>query len=703
MAVIVSYNVKRHACNFTVPSSMNGQGNRTFKCAMSPTVTWQQLAPFAHAAVDTLKSDASDSIMEKVEILRSMQRFMTSKEIAFPKQDSDWDEYLGDHFEFTLDDLGTTSKRSPETRIKKWIQNARFYQAAQTSGLIPKSAFIPSAHLSDGSRFRTSPRPPLGKLANAVSGASGEWNKQSLVSRDLCLDEDEFLCRISSSLSTAIQATVEGCEEYLTKMKAAHELGRSLIARIDEKDLERRVKTGDVYKDGVHVTDLRNEDALSWILAGANYLLTETDSLHSLNFNTMAKFDFFQKFRGSYYRAKFSEKIRDTIGKLGIHTKNISENFARLLGHFSARDCAAMASILIIDQPKYPSTGLQAATLVNIDGEKLIEVQLDEKTIRFSVEKPRAEKYQSETLTPRSAEIFKYILKCTQKLRIKLDANNNPRSNFLFLTVTRDGIICPGNIDNIMHSNGHTLYQEIEHHFKGLHVDKETFSLGALRVTQGLITYFQTGSLYEVSLRLGNQVQTVKACYIPDWVQERRYIWMIRAFQAKMVLLATVDKPWALTASDFLTQDELKLFVSKQLKKSKRPDAFSQHFRSKFMNDHYSSTILEISKSNMAYEISEQSLTALYSLADYTIKNSNQKDLAKIDPILKISMDAIIQLKGLIVGIAEANLPSDLDQQTASNIYHDSRLELQMFHKKAVANVEKFSAKSSLKQMELSL
>ena len=260
---------------------------------------------------------------------------------------------------------------------------------------------------------------------------------------------------------------------------------------------------------------------------------------------------------------------------------------------------------------------------------------------------------------------------------------NDSKANYLFLTVTKLGIICPGNIDNIMHANGHTLYKEIAHHFDGLHFDKETFSLGALRVTQGLITYFQTGSLYAVSQRLGNQIQTVKSCYIPNWVQERRYIWMIRAFQAKLVLLATIDKPWALETSDFLTEDDLKVFVSKQLKKTRRSDAFSQHFRRHFQHCESNSTILELSDAHLAFEISEKSLAALYTLVNHSTEHTDPKELEKIDPVLNVSLNSLIQLKGLIAGVAEANLSSDLEAMIAASLHQGSRIELKIIHQKA--------------------
>ncbi|MCK8686720.1 hypothetical protein [Pseudomonas umsongensis] len=683
MPVTYSYDANSHACTFSAPSQKNRKGKREIKCHMAPTISWAEFAPYAQAAVENLKSESPDSIMDQVEVLKNIQRYAIAKNIQLPKGAGEWDEYLLGHFEFTLDDLGAREKRSPETRIYKWSNIERYYKRIQEKDMIPIDSYIPSRHLSDGNNMPRQQRSPVGKPAQQVLDTSENWNKSALISRDLCLDEDEFLHRISKSLSSAIQAITEGCLEYIAKMKAAHKLGQRLIERVNPIELKTRIINKDYYLDGIHVTDPNSKDGLSWILAGVNYFLTETDQLNSVSYVKLSSIDFFKGFSSGSTQDKVTKLINQTIGSLGINTANVNENFARLLGHLSARDCAAIASILMIDQPKFPSLGLQSAKLQTSEGAPLIEVLIDEKIIQFSVEKPRAGQFQVEALTPRSAELLKYTLHCTNAIRTKLKHKNDAKANYLFLTVTKSGVICPGNIDNVMHSNGHTLYNEISHHFAGLHFDKETFSLGSLRVTQGLITYFQTGSLYAVSQRLGNQVQTVKSCYIPNWVQERRYIWMIRAFQAKLVLLATINKPWSLETSDFLTEEDLKVFVSKQLKKTWRSDAFSQNFRANFKNRETNSTIFELSDSHLAFEISEESLAALYTFVDHATKHTHPKELEKVDPVLNVSINSLIQLKGLIAGLAEANLTSETEKMIAASLHQGSRLELKIIHQRA--------------------
>lgn len=683
MPVTFHYDSNSHTCSFFAPSEKNGKGEREFRCPMAPIITWAEFNSYAQAAVDNLKSESPDSIIEQVEILKNIQRYAIAESTSLPKCALEWDEFLIGHFEFTLDDLGPSGKRTPETRISRWSSIERFYNKLQTHELIPKDAYIPSRHLSDGNNMPRKPRTPVGKLSKQISETSGRWSKEALVSRDLCLDEDEFLCRISQSLCSAIQATIDGCCEYLEKMKTAHELGRKLIEKVDPAELNRRITSGDYYADGVHVADPKSKNCLPWVLAVANYFLKETEQLNSISYVALSNIDFFKDLTRKATKDEYSKLIRQAIGHVGIHTVNSTENFSRLLGHLSARDCAAIASILMIDQPKFPSTGLQGAKLTTSEGTPLIEVQIDERAIQFAIEKPRADQFQVETLTARSAEMLKYALQCTAPIRTKLKRKNDAKANYLFLTVTKMGIICPGNIDNIMHSNGHTLYKEIAHHFEGLHFDKETFSLGALRVTQGLITYFQTGSLYAVSQRLGNQIQTVKSCYIPNWIQERRYIWMIRAFQAKLVLIATTNKPWALETSDFLTEEDFKTFVSKQLKKTRRTDAFSQHFRRHFQHCESNSTILELSDAHLVFEISEKSLGALYTLVDHSTKHNDPRELEKVDPVLNVSLNSLIQLKGLIAGVAEANLSSETEKMIAASLHQGSRLELRMIHQKA--------------------
>ncbi|VVO45247.1 hypothetical protein [Pseudomonas fluorescens] len=684
MTITYHYDQARHACIFKAPSETNGKGFRDFKCEIASGLTWLEFQPYARTLAKHCKSERPDTIIGLVEVLKQQQRYIESDTIYLPTNVDEWDEFIMGHFEFTLDYLGPKGTRNPNSRIAKWSATALFYRRLKSDSVVPLDVYVPPARLLD-SNIEPEISQPLGKLTEQITSNTGAWHKQSLVSRDLCLDEDEFLSRISNSLVHAIDATTTGCIEYFDKLKRAHTLGRKLISRVNRGDLISRIKNNNFYCNGKHVADPTSEDGLSWFLAAALYYLTETPHLNAISFVSFSKIAFFKDITKKAGQRKLTKLISDQIGELGIQTTNINENLSRLLGQISARDCAAAASILIIDQPKFTSMGIQSAKIVLSNGKPAIETQVDDTSLLFTVEKPRADKYQSELLSTRSAEIFIYIVECTKLIRAKLKKAKDPKHRFLFLTATRDGILCPGNIDNIMQANGHTLYDEIAHHLEGRNIDRETFSLGSLRVTQGLITYFHTGSLYAVSRKLGNAKQTVKSSYIPDWVQERRYIWLIRAFQAKLVLLATVNKPWHFSASDFLTESDLKRFISQQLSKNKRTDAFSQHFRKEFSTaDLGRSNIFSIANASLAFSIDEKSLSALYILTDRAAKTMTPEELEKFDPELQTSMGSLIDLRSLISTAAEGKFSSEADKMLAAALHQGSRLELNMTHNAAL-------------------
>lgn len=691
MTITYDYDQARHACIFKTPCETNGKGFRHFKCGIASGLSWHEFEPFAKTLAKHCKSERPDTVIGLVEVLKQQQRYIESNLISLPTNTDEWDEFIIGHYEFTLDYPGPRGERNANTRIAKWSATALYYRRLISDNVVPMDVYVPSSRLLD-SNIEPEISPPLGKLIEQITLNTGEWHKQSLVSRDLCLDEDQFLSRISNSLVRAIDATTTGCLQYLDKLKRAHALGKKLISRIERKELISRIKNDDFYHNGKHIADPTSKDGLSWFLAAALYYLTETPQLNAISFVSFSRIAFFKDITKKAGQAKFTKLINEQIGELGIHTTNVNENLSRFLGQISARDCAAAASIFIIDQPKFTSMGIQSAKIVLSNGKPAIEAQVDDTYLLFTVEKPRADKYQSELLSSRSAEIFNFIIDCTNSIRDKLKKAKDPKHKFLFLTATRDGILCPGNIDNIMQSNGHTLYDEISHYLEGRNIDRETFSLGSLRVTQGLITYFHTGSLYAVSKALGNVIQTVKSSYIPYWVQERRYIWLIRAFQAKLVLLATVNKPWHFSASDFLTVPDLKKFISQQMLKNKRTDAFSQHFRKAFSTTNVEcSNIFSIANANLTFRVDEASLSALYILTDQASKAMTPDELEKFDPELQTTMASLIDLRSLITTAAEGKFNSEAEKMLAAALHNGSRLEFNMMHNAALRHAEEYA------------
>jgi hypothetical protein len=197
----------------------------------------------------------------------------------------------------------------------------------------------------------------------------------------------------------------------------------------------------------------------------------------------------------------------------------------------------------------------------------------------FSVAKARACRRKFSALSLLSAQIITDVIQCTAKIRARLKAAEKRNWRKLFLFASKQQLGSSRNIATTMSQtkNGvSNVYLAIGANLSAASVEEKGFTLSALRTAQALICFLENGSLKMVADLLGNTVRTVRKFYIPSWLIVHWASRIVRMMQQKLIIIATEGSPWQFEATDFETEEQLRIFITKMLCSIKHGDAFSQ-------------------------------------------------------------------------------------------------------------------------------
>ncbi|WP_224792110.1 hypothetical protein, partial [Pseudomonas fluorescens] len=440
------------------------------------------------------------------------------------------------------------------------------------------------------------------------------------------------------------------------------------------------------------ISKLPLRDRTVWFLAIVNYYFTKTKLLNAISYEAMIKIPLLKALTTNAKRKDISNGLTEILGENCFLEASTNEKICRALGMLSARDCAAAACMLIKDNPCFPSMGLQSANLLMVGNKPYFHLTSDETRLIFGVDKPRARARKVSIFTGKSAKLFKQLVEATSKAREKIkNSSNSSAYRYLFLTVTKYGVMSPGNIDNIITGKiGQNLYNLIKHDLANVNLNKDTFNLSSIRVTQGIIEFLNTGSIHAVAKVLGNTAQTVLSSYIPNWLIARNAIKGTRIFQQKIVVVSSANKPWLLEVSDFESEADLLKFITRMLTEATGQDAMTADMHKKLSASVPNSEIMltPLIERNLRINLCPESLGTLYAYAEYTKKNLNAVQLNLVDEATGMTPQSFICLTNLITNAAENKYTDKLEGSIQSSLKGKSLLEFTLTHKKALRIAE---------------
>jgi len=613
-----------------------------------------------------------------------------SESATFPPDN--WGNHMHGHFESCLSNI----TQNPRGRLETWSYSRQIYLELVRLGRVPASAHIPDNKIRGG--CLDEPSAPLGaNLERLAIPTHLEFvlPKHMLVAKGLELDEDEYLLGIKAKFQQASDAVMAGCIEYWADMKKCHRIGSQLRESISIDEVVRVLNSGNFFNNGMHLAHPDAPEGPAWALAVAHYYLVYRPELSALNNKQLKKTPFFREIMNSHSNAaRLSERLQEIAGQMPLGTPT-TECFTRLLGILSQRDCAVASSILIIENPSFTSMSLTNADLYTQAGHFYLRVRDASGREIFSVAKPRACRRKVSVLSPLSAQVIADVMQFTAMIRVRLKAAGKRNWRKLFLYASKQQF---GSSRDIAKSMSNTkndvsnVYIAISAHISVANIEHKGFTLSALRTTQALVCFLEHGSLKMVADLLGNTVRTVRQFYIPSWLVVHWASRIVRMMQQKLIIIATENFPWQLDATDFETEEELRIFITKMICSVKHGDAFSQLIYKKLSKYTYSDFLRPFMEAEVLIRLDPESIAAIHAYA-IVFNTSSQQGLRKkaiknnCAPLSNIAISYLSKLMREAINIIDQEL-SCAETAVMEKIAGDSVAQFKKAHHEAEYRIE---------------
>lgn len=499
--------------------------------------------------------------------LRPLLAFFRQGQQTYPVTSADWRRLFVDFLRFFLIDQ-SHSGQSVRTRILQWRGVAMpAFAFWIEEGIIPCDVEVP------GIDFRSepsaaSPPPLLGQPSIRTVERAAPLQKL-LVDVGFGLTDSDYLNRIERECQGKIATLRTVCLNHWAAMRADHQTGHALAAEVTASNIDDCLREGSYRRRcprngrAALLTSPAFSDGHSWALAIARRLMSAGESLDCISVNALRSSPFFnpRAFRdGPYYPSLFTLSALPACAA-GLMTR--STQFYRFLSIMSGVDVAAACALLIMEHPQFTPSSLQNAQLLNVRGRSFLEATDGDHTARFSIDKPRAGARKSAVLSALAQEIVTYVIEVTAPIRAVMRRCGHKAWRYLFLGQQDGGRFGPfkAEISTYLTLDRFSLirlYPELVEN--GL--TRGTLDFRRLRNTVGVLRWFATGSITEMSRCLGNTHQVALEHYLPPALLHAWNSRIVRRFQNTLIMLAAYEDDYLLAVTDFSTLGDLLHFMA---------------------------------------------------------------------------------------------------------------------------------------------
>lgn len=566
--------------------------------------------------------------------------FIGQYDITLPQTSMQWQVLLLKFMRFYLLDQ-TYSKASTKYRLRDWSCATRAFQFWIDEDIMPLSVVVPSVDpLAE--KVIANEQQLLGEGPKAIIHPDKPWNKL-LVDISFSETESDYLAKIEQECLDKIYVLKKILLDHFKAMKNDHKTGNEVASTITREEIKERIRNRNFKKPGggksraTIVTSRTHPDGYIWALAKVKSRLEEGGSTDCISLKELRKSSFFLKSLLVY--SDYTESFKEITALPEDVFDRLSPTacFYRFCGMLSSMDVAAACGLLTIEHPSLNSESIQNAKLLTARGNSFLLVGGDDNHKLFSVDKPRAKKRITVVLSPLSKEIIQHVIEITQPLRIILRKQGHKTWRYLFLGLQRSGHIGPFQMGMTRHfiwekrSSLAHLYPELS----DSGIEKGKCSYRRIRNTMGVLHWFKTGSIAEMSRIMGNSTRTVLEHYIPPALLQAWNTRIIRRFQNTLIILSAHNEDYLLEVTDFHNMDDLLRFIAQLV--FEFPDNSSiiasdihQKFGDRFRVDTDAHSTLDKSTGEtiLNLRLSENKLGFLYAFADYASRHPD-KDLRR--------------------------------------------------------------------------
>jgi hypothetical protein len=581
--------------------------------------------------------------------------YLSVGETEFPKNSQQWQKFLLDFYSFYLTST-TWSDAWVKTRLSMWqclVQG--IFEFLIRERIIPRDVRIPTAnHNTLASRARD--QALLGQQ-DVTTIEPGEEVSKILVSVDFGRTNADFLENIEQQCRQKVALIKTISLNHWNALMNDGLVGESLAAEISPSELAEAISTGGCSKRfrGGPPTPLSSPTqprGLQWALALTQHFLLTGNQLECISTDTLSKSRYFPAHKPDCFR--FEQLTNFTSMPASAFFELVSPvRFGRFAGILSVVDVAAACCLLTIEHPQFTADSLHSAKLLNAKGQSYLLLTDDSNRKLFSVDKPRAGSRKIVALTPLAQKIVHDVIAWTAGVRNVLKRASDKRWRYLFLGYGRGGAL------RKLTPYAHHLWDPLKVSLSRLYPEirqggltEGTFDFRRIRTTMGVLRWFETGSVLEMSKTLGNTTKVVLENYLPLALLHAWNSRIIRRFQNTLIVLAVSNEPYLLEVTDFTSISDLQHFLAQLLLEyPNRSSPLANELHSRFgqVTPSASGTHLHsCGEALLNVRLSAQSLGYLYAFSDFAVSLLSATELTQVDLQTNLQPQQFVDLARLI-------------------------------------------------------
>ena len=626
-------------------------------------------------------------------LVRPLLTMIKTSGCHWPQRSVEWQLLVAQFFQYFLTD-NRWSQAKTSIRIRMWKSTINpSLEFLKDEEIIPLDVVIPRLTEKKVKSLASS-QPILGQ-ANPRILTSSDVARKLLVDIDFGMTDADYLDSVEMKCRRLVGIIKDVCIMHWNGLMSDAETGRKLAAQVTNTDIDEAVVTGQ-YKSptkyGVYpYASPIHSQGVNWALAIVRRTLNVAKDIECISIDALSSSPFFNK-------VTFTSPAR-SYGALSICTAMPQDawlqltpqaQFYRFAGMLTNLDVAAVRCLLTIEHPHFNAESLQNAVLLNSRGKpRLLITDNDGRSI-FYCDKPRAGRLKYATLTELSQRLILDIIRCTSAARDVLRRAKDKTWRYLFLGVSK----LERHVGNLGVVEGKTQFLHGGSRSLGLAnlyptllqngLSPGSFDYRRLRNTMGIIRWFETGSILELSRRLGNTRKVALEHYLPPALLHAWNTRIIRRFQNTLIVLAAYDEPYLLDVTDFSNMADLQHFVAQVIaehptKSSPIADEVEKRLGSRKPGE----AILSAStRGFLNIHLSPQSLGLLYSFSDLALTTLSPDQLDKVDALSGLAPRQFTDIASLLRHAAEnqeihPSLRESLDVQLLTQV-HGHALALKM-------------------------
>ncbi|PSW06085.1 hypothetical protein [Photobacterium lipolyticum] len=505
--------------------------------------------------------------------------------------------------------------------VRPWLE------FLQEDGLLPLGVMLPDFRLPEEQGSHGSPQNPrlLGEQPAKPTRDDEPIEKvrepldKTLAGPIFWHTDAEYLDQVETSLRHRDQVLADVLDDYWLRLVRDYRRGQQMLQQITADDWCLREQNS-IWQDTVTLTVVdknrgQYQKQLSKVLASPSHpeghlwglrmmqqQLEHNNDPECLRPKTLRQHP---ATRNKFLAASESTPIASLLSASTLPPQqaeflSLEQLYHRFLGLLSNTDMVVAMALLIREHANLTPEALAGAQLLNVRGKSYMLLS-DEGQQIFSVDKPRAGSRKYAALTPRAARVLRHLQRATAPVRALLKRAGHPHWRYLLLGVTQ----VRKNVNGLGHPSylpPKRLYVTAAGSYKfslarcypvlaNAGLGAGTLDFSKIRHTQGVLAWFDKGSVRAVQKRLGNSYRVAIEHYIPESLLQAWNERIIRRFQNTLLVLAAAGEDYLLEVVDMPNLAELHRFLAQlvyELPAGRSPiaDKLQQLYSERYHIDH---------------------------------------------------------------------------------------------------------------------